>query len=273
MNCARMLLALLCLALCLAGPAIAAETPEGRPPEGVARPGPGAPQTATPVIFGEWRFGMDREAALRLPGAREGSGDMAGHVLLPEITWAGLPWNVSLEFRQGGADANAGRLVRVCLLEAYSRERLDAVNALLREKGFEMLAMRAEGRDLDFIAILKAFGSDELQKRIAGLYQTDSMNFMSFGWFDTRGISREMKIMARNLTELLQIVRADTREAEVTLLGADGKASHILVIFSLPILETQTFGGEGSGVPPKGNVPGGAAGQPSPSEGGNHADH
>ena len=279
MDCVRILLACLCLALCLAGPAIAAETSK-KPPRECRVPGRERHKLADPVIFGKWRFGMERSAALRLPGAKEGNGDMAGHVLLPEVTWAGLPWNVSLEFRRGGtgAEAKAGgapaaRLVRVCLLETYSRERLDAVNALLGEEGFEMLAMQAEGRNLDFIAVLKAFGSEELQKRIAGLYRTEAVNFMSFGWFHTRRISREMKIMSRNLPELLQIVRADTSEAEVTLLGADGRASHMLVIFSLPILEIQTFGGGQESSPLKGNVPEGAAGQPSPSGGGKHADH
>lgn len=267
MNHARMLLTLLCLTLCLTEPVHAA----------------GSPEAAEPAIFGEWRFGMERVAALRLPGAREGSGDMAGHVLLPEIAWAGLSWNVSLEFRQGGrvaatsasgaTDGGGGRLVRVCLLESYSKERLEAVNAVLREKGFEMLAMRAEDRELDFIAILKAFGSAELQKRIAGLYQTEGMSFMSFGWFDTRAISKEMKIMARNLAELLQIVRADTREAEVTLLGAEGRAGHMLVIFSLPVLEAQTGGAAGQAACPlRGETSGAASGQAS-QPGGKNANH
>lgn len=270
MNCARMLLPLLCLTCALAASLLAAgarEAPCATPPS------PGAPQSAAPVLFGEWRFGMERAEALRLPGAREGSGEMAGHVLLPEITWAGLPWNVSLEFRDGGGEGASARLVRVCLLEAYSGKRLDAVNTTLPEEGFEMLVMRAEDRDLDFIAILKAFGSAELRKRIAGLYGTEGMSVMSFGWFDTRNISREMKIMARNLAELLRIVRADTREAEVTLLGADGKAGHMLVIFSLPVLEAQTYGASGpAGCPLRGATSGAASGQTSRA-GGKHADH
>lgn len=237
MHCMRMTMAALGLSLCLLGQALAA-TPSGKQGE------------EPPMIFGQWRFGLTRGEALHLPGAKEGTGDFAGHVLLPETTWAGLPWNVSLEFQKakGGkagspqmVETDAG-LVRVCLLEAYSRERKEAVDAALNSEGYELLAMQGAGQELDFIVILKAFGSEELQKRIASLYQTDGLNSLSFGWFDTRTISREMKIMARNLPELLQIVRADTREAEVTLLGEDGRASHILVIFSLPVLETQVYG-------------------------------
>lgn len=267
MNCARILLATFGLTLCLLAPALGAEAPR---------------EPAAPHLFGDWRFGMGRADALRLPGAREGSGDFAGHVLLPETRWAGLPWNVSLEFQEGtGAAGNAppaatgegARLVRVCLLEAYSRERLEAVNTTLRGDGFEMLVMLAENRELDFLAILKGFGSAELQKRIAALYEVDGMNFMSFGWFDTRAVSREMKIMVRNLQELLRIVAADTREAEVTLLGADGKASHILVIFSLPVLETQVYGaGARAASPLQGGKSGPAVPQISPS-GGKNADH
>ena len=265
MNCARIFLAVLGLTLCLLGPALAAEAPR---------------EPGRPVIFGDWHFGMERAEALRLRGAREGSGDFAGHVLLPETRWAGLSWNVSLEFQEAGADTGAAtaarvgaRLVRVCLYEAYSRERLDAVNAALRESGFEMLVMLAENRELDFLAILKGFGSAELQKRIAALYQTEGLNFMSFGWFDTRALSRDIKIMVRNLSELLRVVGADTREAEVTLLGADGKASHMLVIFSLPVLETQVYGGGARGTSPlKGDNPAPAAPQISPS-GGKNANH
>lgn len=116
---------------------------------------------------------------------------------------------------------------------------------------------------------------DEVLKfaHIAGLYQTEGMSFMSFGWFDTRAISKEMKIMARNLAELLQIVRADTREAEVTLLGAEGRAGHMLVIFSLPVLEAQTSGAAGQAACPlRGETSGAASGQTS-QPGGKDANH
>lgn len=267
MNCARMLLATISLTLSLLGPALAAGP----------SPGPSAP-----LIFGDWHFGMERAQALRLPGAHEGSGDFAGHVLLPETRWAGLDWNVSLEFREGKAGADTGTaasggngatLVRVCLFEAYSRERLEAVNSALAGGGFEMLVMLAENRELDFLAILKGFGSAELQKRIAALYQADDLNFMSFGWFDTRAVSRELKVMVRNLPELLRCVGADTREAEVTLLGAGGKASHILVIFSLPVLETQVHGGDAPGPCPLKGANSRAPAPQIPSSGGKNADH
>ena len=172
---------------------------------------------------------------MKLPGAAPGKGDFAGDVLLPEADFAGLPWSVRLEFRR---DA----LVRVSLVEAYTGKRLEAVNKSLRDMGFEMLAMLADGVRLDFVAALKVDGPQGLQGRIEKLHKKENPNRMSYAWFDTRKMSRETKVTARNLSELLQVVAAETREAEVTLLG-DGKGgiANILVDFSLPVLVVLTY--------------------------------
>lgn len=194
-----------------------------------------APQQTAPKLFASYTFGLPRAQAMKLPGAAPGKGDFAGDVLLPEADFAGLPWSVRLEFRR---DA----LVRVSLVEAYTGKRLEAVNNSLRDMGFEMLAMLADGVRLDFVAALKVDGPQGLQGRIEKLHKKENPNRMSYAWFDTRKISRETKVTARNLSELLQVVAAETREAEVTLLG-DGKGgvTNILVDFSLPVLELQTY--------------------------------
>ena len=108
--------------------------------------------------------------------------------------------------------------------------------------GFEMLAMLADGVRLDFVAALKVDGPQGLQGRIEKLHKKENPDRISYAWFDTREMSRETKVTARNLSELLQVVAAETREAEVTLLG-DGKGGvdNILVDFSLPVLELQTY--------------------------------
>lgn len=188
-----------------------------------------------PVLFAPYVFGLPRAQAMKLPGAAPGEGDFAGDVILPEAAFAGLPWTVRLEFRQ---DA----LVRVSLMGAGGAKRLAAVNNRLREMGFEMLAMLSDGVRLDFLSTLKIEGSDGLQRRIEKLHDNENPARLSYAWFDTRQISRETKVMTRNLSELLQVVAAETREAEVTLLG-DGKGGvgHMLVDFSLPVLELQTY--------------------------------
>lgn len=195
------------------------------------------------------RFGLKKQEVMSLPQAREGEGDFKGEVILPELNYAGMAWTGRLEFRKNmrldNPKGSEPVLARVCLVEKYSRARYEAVYENLRSDGFELLAMQAAGGRLDFIALLKAFGAEELQKRISGIYERDDLNFLAFAWFDTRKISREMKVMARNLNELLQVISADTREAEVILTGEKGKITHIQVIFSLPILEIQTFGTSG----------------------------
>lgn len=185
-----------------------------------------------PALFPPYLFGMRRERAASLPGAATKEN---GDILLPEAAFAGLPWTVRLEFRDE-------RLVRVSLMEIYTGRRLEAVNAALRDMGFEMLAMLVDKRRIDFISVLKTEGSAALQKNIAALHETKNPSRVGYAWFDTKNIRRETKIMARNLSELLQIIAADTREAEVTALG-DGKGglTHLLVDFTLPILELQTF--------------------------------
>lgn len=193
------------------------------------------PQQAAPMLFASYTFGLPREQAMKLPGAAPGQGDFAGDVLLPEAEFAGLSWTVRLEFRRNA-------LVRVSLMEAHTGKRLEAVNNSLRDMGFEMLAMLADGVRLDFVAALKVDGPQGLQDRIEKLHKQENPNRISYAWFDTRKMSRETKATTRNLSELLQVVAAETREAEVTLLG-DGKGgvAHILVDFSLPVLELQTY--------------------------------
>lgn len=202
------------------------------------------------VLVNKLYFGMAKTAALKLPGARPGDGEFAGEIILPEFQFASLPWTARLIFnlrqtnhgipQKDGASAEI--LTRVCLAERFAKSRLEAVNAYLRRHGFEMLAMQADGKKLDFLPILKAFGPQELQNRIASLYQRDDLSLMTFAWFDTRELSREMKALTRNLNELLHVAAADTREVEVSVRGENGKMTHLLLIFSLPILEIQTFG-------------------------------
>lgn len=229
------------LLLCLLLPAVALSRPQAAfADREIPRACVTAAQCSTdrksqPALFASYIFGLPRAQAVKLPGARPGQGEFANDVILPEATFAGLPWTVRLEFRE---DA----LVRVSLMGTGDAQRLAAVNSSLREMGFEMLAMLSDGVRLDFPAILKTGGPDELQRRMKNLLDKKNPVRLSYAWFDTRQISRETKVMTRNLSELLQVVAAETREAEVILLG-DGKGNvvHMLVDFSLPVLELQTY--------------------------------
>lgn len=208
-------------------------------------PANSASKNAFPPLFDDLRFGFARTDALKLPGAAPGEGEFAESVMLSEARFAGLPWTARLDFApwpKAEKLAPPG-LVRVALIETYTKERLEKVNSWLAANGFELLAMEAEGKRLDFLAILKSFGTKELQKRIGEFYKRDDAKMMAFAWFKTADISREMKITVRNLTELMHVIAAETLEAEVALLGpGDGKISHIIVGFGMPVLELQTFG-------------------------------
>lgn len=189
-----------------------------------------APAPEKPLLFENYAFGMPRALVAALPGATEGSGAFAGDLLLPEASFAGTLWNVRFAFKND-------ELVRVSLMERYSPERMRAVTDALRAGKFEMLALLANDKQLDFVSLLKIAGPEGLQNEIASLLGTTVPPRVIYAWFDTSAFSKEMKLMARNLKELMLVVAAETREAEVTLLSENGAEPHlILVDFSFPLL-------------------------------------
>lgn len=207
------------LALCLAltaGPAMSAQTK--------------APATE---IFAPWHFGLTYDEAQKLPGARKGEGAFAQSLFMPEVDYAGHKWDVRLDF----IDA---MLVRVSLMGAYGNDRSEAVNNALSDGGFEMLAILADGQRHDFIVIMRAEGARGLENKIASVHEKLPKR-LSYAWFDTRNVGRDVKRKVRNLSEFTMLIAADTREVEVTLLGDGTTMQQMFVDFTLPVLETQTF--------------------------------
>jgi uncharacterized protein YbaA (DUF1428 family) len=185
-----------------------------------------------PVLFGDFAWGTPKSELDKRPGASPGEGSLAGDVLLPEAMFASLPWNVRLEF------ANE-RLVRVSLMERYSRERMDAVTRQLRTDKFEMLSVLIDASFLDLVKILKARGPDGVKEEWERFVKDKKPERMVYAWFDTTGMSRDMKSMAGSLQQLLMMAPVETREVEVSLLRdpATSAPGMLLVDFSFPAMQ------------------------------------
>jgi hypothetical protein len=186
---------------------------------------------ASPLLFERYAYHAAKAEISALPGATEGEDEFAGDILLPEVSFAGHKWTPRLEFREE-------KLVRVSLMAAYSAERMETVTSFLRDNGYEMLALLVDNRSLDFISFLKIDGPRALQEKIVEMLSGGPRKRITYAWFVTGGLSRDTKIMARNLTDFFMLAPSTTREAEVTLLRADEGARMLLLVdFTYPILD------------------------------------
>ncbi|MDR2744145.1 MAG: hypothetical protein LBB66_02955 [Desulfovibrio sp.] len=185
----------------------------------------------SPLLFENYAYHASRAEIAALPGATEGKGDFAGDILLPGVSFAGHEWTPRLEFRDE-------KLVRVSLMAAYSAERMETVTAFLRDNRYEILALLVDDRSLDFISFLKIDGHRALQEKIGEMLSGGPHKRVTYAWFVTGGLPRDTKIMARNLTDFFMLAQSATREAEVTLLRADGgERVMLLVDFTYPIFD------------------------------------
>lgn len=185
------------------------------------------------VLFNSYTFSMPRAEIAKLPGATEGEGSFAGDLMLPEAQFAGLPWNVRFEFA-------GDKLVRVSLMEGYTRERMDKVTAALRGDHYEMLGLLVDSKRLDVLGLLKTAGSDATRERIREMLDNGPRRVI-YAWFQTTEVSHDMKMMSRDLSELLMAAPAGMREAEVTVLAEEStkRPALLLVDFSFPVLMAQ----------------------------------
>ena len=188
------------------------------------------------ILFGDLHFGLSRADALKLPNAKAGGeGAFATSVTLPATEYAGHTWDVRLDFVED-------MLSRVSLMAAHEPQRVVDVNNALSDAGFEMLAILADKSRLDFIVTLKNEGAKALQDKIAAIYNAERVpRRLSYAWFDTSKISRQTKQGVRNLSQFTQVIAADTREVEVTLMGDGATMTHMLVDFTLPVMEMQAL--------------------------------
>ena len=193
-----------------------------------------SPAQAAPTLFGDFVWGTPKSELEKRPDAKPGQDAFAGDLFLPETDFAGESWNVRLEF--------AGeRLVRVSLMAHYSRERMDKVTRQLRADGFEMLSVLRDSAMIDMVRILKTLGPDAVKEEWNRFMQGESPQRMTYAWFATASLSKDIKTMVSNLKDLLMSAPMETREAEVTLLGdqATGKPGMLLVDFSFPMLRQE----------------------------------
>ena len=185
------------------------------------------------VLFENFVWGTPKSELVKLPEASPGEGSLAGDLLLPEAIFASMSWNVRLEFEKD-------RLVRVTLMERYSRERMDAVTRQLRADKFEMLSILIDSSFLDLVKVLKTGGPDSVREEWARFVKDKTPERMIYAWFDTTGVPDDIKLMAGNLEQFMRASPVETREAEVILLRdpATSAPGALLVSFSFPILET-----------------------------------
>jgi len=82
-------------------------------------------------------------------------------------------------------------------------------------------------------------GPDRMREEWARFVQDKIPERMSYAWFDTSEIGDDMKMMVKDLQQLLMMAAPETRQAEVTLLrDPDSSApGAVLVSFSFPIME------------------------------------
>ena len=184
-------------------------------------------------LFMNYNFGMLKSDALKLPLAKNGTGEYKDSIILPEIDYVGYKWAVRLDFTDE-------KLIRVSLMSGYSKERDEAINDELQKTGFSLLAILSDTKRLDCIVVLKTEGQKILQKKIDEMQTKSPLpKRLSFAWFDTSKVSKNIKQRVQNLSQFTQVISADTREVEVTFIG-DGKImSHMFVDFTLPVLEYQ----------------------------------
>lgn len=184
-----------------------------------------------PALFGEFVWGTPRADFAKRPDVTSGTGTYADDLLLPEATFAGLPWTVRLEF-------DKDRLTRVSLMERYSTDRMSAVTAQLKADKYEMLSVLIDSAYLDLVKVLKTVGPEGVQTEWKRFVQGKSPERMIYAWFDTSKMSKDMKTMAGSLNQLLATGPAETREAEVILLRdpETSRPGMLLVDFSFPAM-------------------------------------
>jgi len=184
------------------------------------------------TLFEDFVWGTLKSELAKLPEASPGEGSFADDLLLPEALFASMPWNVQLEFKKE-------RLIRVTLVERYSRERMDAVTKQLRADNFEMLSVLIDSSYLDLVKVLKTAGPDGLREVWADFVRDKTPERMSYAWFDSTGMPEDTRRMAASLQQLLLMITTETRQAEVTLLRDPETFAPgvLLVTFSFPLLE------------------------------------
>lgn len=195
---------------------------------------------SAPVLFGDFLWGTPKNELAGRQELSPGEGNFAGDLFLPGAIFADLPWNARLEFADD-------RLVRVSLMAQYSRQRMDAVTGRLRADKFEMLSVLIDASFLDLVKILKLRGPDGVREEWARFVKDKTPERMVYAWFETTGMSRDMKTMAGSLRQLLLMGPAETREAEVILLRdpAASAPDMLLVDFSFPLMDGAAPGDAG----------------------------
>ncbi len=180
--------------------------------------------------YGPFTYGMPRSEVEALPGAEKGEDSLAQDIFLPEQTFAGLPWTVRLHMYND-------KLVRVSLMEAYTRERMDSVTQELMAQKLVVLAIRSDSREFDIYGASRSGDTETVRQRMQEVMRQTKQS-ASYAWFDMSVMPEGMVQNARGLRELLMGSPETLRQVEVVVL-ADEKTHTpriLSVDFILPLL-------------------------------------
>ena len=182
------------------------------------------------ILFADYAYGMPKAHIAALPDVVAPEDAESRDLFLPKTEYAGMNWQLRFEFVNE-------QLVRTSLMAPWSKERMDAVVSRLRNDKYEALALLVDDKSLDFISLIKIEGPQALNAKVASLLENDTHRRVTYAWFVTEGISKEIKMRARNLTELMMIVSSETREAELTQVRGETGQAVLLVDFTFPVLD------------------------------------
>ncbi len=184
-------------------------------------------------IYGEYTYNSPKYTFTDKPGAKRLEGKFLGDLLMPDTDFVGYSWKVRLEFIKD-------KLSCVSLMGPYAKDRIQAVLSQIRSEGFELLSVIVDKKQVDFISTLKTGEVEHLSAKITSLTKNKKFSRLSYLFFDTTKISREIKMAARNLYDFFMMIPSETKEIELTVLGDEKKQPRMVLIdFRYPILNAE----------------------------------
>lgn len=186
-----------------------------------------------PFFLESFQYGTPKETIEALPNIMQGEEKTANELMHKEIVYAGHPWTGRLYFTNN-------KLTRLSLVEKYSRTRMNAITAYLKQEKYELLGMVLDNKAIDFFARIKVSDPETFQRNLLEEIRTTKFKRISYAWFDVKNVSVDLKQRVSTIGELLRTIDQNTREIEIVILGNKNNTPEIMIIdFFFPILDFQ----------------------------------
>ena len=184
-------------------------------------------------LYETYTYNSPKNTFTEKSGTKNLAGKFAGDLLMPDTHFAGHSWKVRLEFIKE-------KLSCVSLMGPYSKDRIQAVMSQVRSQQFELLGIVVDKEQIDLIALLKAGKTENVLSEINALTKNKKFSRLSYLFFDTAKISKEIKMAARNLYDFFMLIPSETKEVELTVLGDKKRQPRMMLIdFRYPILNAK----------------------------------